>query len=107
MAFTEVAVIAVGVTVTGPAKVTPVAPARFRPLIVTRPPTGAAAGTIEVGLGGCWTVRTSVLVAVPSSVVTLILPVTAPSGTRSWISVAVGVGVSGPGIVKLPTFAIG
>src|SRR6185436_9024636 len=107
MAFTAVAVTAVGVTVTGPVNVTPVVPARFRPLIVTNAPTGAAAGTSVVGLGGWSTAKGPALVTVPSTVVTLILPVTAASGTRNWMSVAVAVGVSGPGIVMAPILTIG
>ena len=75
--------------------------------MVTRAPTGAAAGTSAVGLGGWSRVRIVVLVAVPSMVVTLTLPVTAPSGTRSWISEAVAVGTEGAGIVKAPTFTRG
>src|SRR6185295_4997679 len=81
--FSDVAVTAVGVTVTGPVNVTAVAPAMFRPLIATTLPTGAATGATVVGLGGRITTRSAGLVATPSSVVTLSLPVVALGGTRS------------------------
>ena len=49
--FTDVGVTSVGTAVTGPAKVTSVAPARLEPLIVRRPPTGNDDGAKEVTRG--------------------------------------------------------
>ena len=51
--------------------------------MVTSVPTGAAAGANAVARGGCTTVRSVALSAVPSTVVMLIFPVVAPSGTRN------------------------
>ena len=80
-AFSDVAVTAVGVTGPAPLNVTPVAPVRFVPVIVTSAPTGPVAGANAIARGGCTTVRSVALSAVPSTVMMLILPVVAPNGT--------------------------
>jgi hypothetical protein len=70
--------------------VTPVAPLKFVPLIVTLVPTGPLVGVKPVIVGGALltTVKLFVLVAVPLGVVTLNGPVVAPAGTVAWIAVA-------------------
>src|SRR5438045_306202 len=105
-------VAAVGVTPTGevntpPLKITVCTPVRFVPFTVISAPTGAAAGAKLVARGGCCTTRFAALVAVPSTVVMLIFPVTAPSGTLKRTSEAVAVGTSAGGSVNAPTFTIG
>ena len=62
-------------------KVTPVAPMKLVPLMVTLVPTGPLAGVKLVIVGGLMTVKLPALVAVPPGVVTLIVPVVAPVGT--------------------------
>jgi hypothetical protein len=62
-------------------KVTAVAPVKFVPLIVTLAPTAPLVGVKLVIVGGFMTVKTPVLVAVPSGVVTLNGPLVAPAGT--------------------------
>jgi hypothetical protein len=64
-----------------PLKRTLAVPVKFVPLTVTAVPTGPLVGVNEVIVGGRVTVKSPVLVAVPSGVVTLILPVVAPLGT--------------------------
>src|SRR5512144_848157 len=88
-AFSEVAVTVEGMTGAAPLKSTAVAPVMFVPVIVTSVPTGAGFGEKPVARGGCWTVRVAALVAVPSMVVTAILPVVAPRGTVNWSAVGV------------------
>jgi hypothetical protein len=69
--------------------VTPVAPVKFVPLIVTLLPTGPLVGVKLVIVGGALTtVKLFVLVAVPPGVLTLSGPVVAPAGTVAWIAVA-------------------
>ena len=74
-----------------PLKVTPVAPAKFVPVMVTpkpRPPEVAVndvtVGTVAVAV----TVKLVADVAVPAGVTTVIRPVTAPVGTPTTIDVA-------------------
>ena len=107
VAVTVVAVVAVGVTVTGPVNVTLVGPAKFVAVITTVAPTGAAAGMKAVARGGWSTVRFVALTAVPSMVVTLIFPVTAPSGTRKSSSVRVLDAIKPAGTATSPTFTTG
>ena len=87
--------------------VTSVAPVRFVPVIVTVVPTGAGSGR-EAGrprrLGHHQVVALS---AVPSTVVTLIFPVTAPSGTLNCSSVGVLDRIEPGGTVVVPTFTVG
>jgi hypothetical protein len=67
-----------------PLNVTAVAPVKAEPLIVTLVPTGPLAGVklvIVGGSGALTTVKVVALVAVPSGVVTLSVPVVAPVGT--------------------------
>src|SRR5262245_20797583 len=67
---------------TTPLKVTLVAPARSAPVIVTFVPTVPLVGANEVIVGaGGMTVKSPALVAVPPGVVTVILPLVAPTGT--------------------------
>ena len=68
---------------------TAVAPVRFVPVIVTTVPTGPVAGVkvVMAGAGITVIVKTAVLIAVPSGVVMLILPVAAPEGTVAEIAV--------------------
>ena len=61
--------------------VTPVAPVRFVPLIVTLVPTGPLVGVKLVIVGAGITVKLFVPVAVPPGVVTLSGPVVAAAGT--------------------------
>ncbi len=103
----DVAVTAVAVTVTGPVNVTSVAPVRFVPVIITVVPTVAAAGVKAVARGGCTTVRSVALSAAPSTVVTPIFPVTAPSGTRNCKSVSVLDTIDPGGTANAPTFTAG
>jgi len=63
------------------------APVKFAPVIVTCASTMPLLGLKEAIVGG-GTVKSSVLVAVPPAVVTLILPVEAPFGTVAVICVA-------------------
>src|SRR5207302_8914503 len=107
VAVTVVAVIAVAVTVAGPVNVTLVGPARFVAVITTVAPTGAAGGMKAVARGGWPTVRAVALTAVPSMVVTLIFPVTAPSGTRKSSSVRVIDTIKPAGTATSPTFTTG
>jgi len=107
VAVTVVAVIAVAVTVAGPVNVTLVGPARFVAVITTVAPTGAAGGMKAVARGGWPTVRAVALTAVPSMVVTLIFPVTAPSGTRKCSSVTVLDTIKAAGTATSPTFTVG
>jgi hypothetical protein len=69
---------------------TSVAPVRLVPVMITEVPTGPVIGTKEVivGAGTVVTVKFPGLVAVPSGVVTLILPVVAPFGTVAVICVS-------------------
>src|SRR5207244_12931165 len=60
--------------------VTPVAPVKLVPLMVTLVPTGPLAGVKLVIVGGLITVKLPALVAVPPGVVTLIVDVVAPVG---------------------------
>ena len=64
-----------------PLNVTPVAPVKLVPLIVTLVPVGPLAGVKLVIVGGLVTVKLVALVAVPPGVVTLIVPVVALAGT--------------------------
>jgi hypothetical protein len=64
-----------------PWNLTTVAPAKLLPEIVTDTPTGPLVGVNEVTFGGRITVKLALLVAVPAGVVTLILPLVAPTGT--------------------------
>ena len=65
-----------------PLNVTPVAPVKFVPLIVTLVPAGPLAGVKLVIVGAlAVTVKLLALVAVPPGVVTLSGPVVAPAGT--------------------------
>ena len=66
-----------------PLNFTAVAPLNLEPLIKTVTPTDPLVGEKEVMAGGIGavTVKVPVLVAVPTGVVTLILPVVAPCGT--------------------------
>ena len=64
-----------------PLNVTAVAPVKLVPLMVTLVPTGPLAGVKLVIVGGLITVKLPALVAVPSGVVTLIVPVVALVGT--------------------------
>jgi hypothetical protein len=75
-----------------PLKLTAVVPARFVPLIVTAPPTGAPPGGVKPVMWG----RTVNLVevAVPSAVVTEIGPLVALAGTMAVIVVGVFVEVT-------------
>jgi hypothetical protein len=69
--------------------VTPVAPVRFVPVMITVVPTGPLIGTNEVIVGAVeGTVKFEALAAVPPGVVTLIGPVVAPVGTTAVICVA-------------------
>ena len=95
------------VTVTGPVNVTAVVPSKLVPPMVTSAPTVPEVGVSEVTCGGWMTTSGAALVAVASIVVTPIGPVTAPSGTRSWISVAVAVATEAGGIVNAPIFTTG
>jgi hypothetical protein len=76
-----------------PLNVTSVAPVRFVPLITTDVPTGPLVGENDVIVGpggGGVTSKLEALVAVPSGVVTAILPSTAPVGTAAVICVPSG-----------------
>ena len=67
-----------------PLKATAVAPVRSLPVMVTEVPIGPEAGRklVTVGAGvGEVTMKPEALVPVPPGVVTLIVPVVAPSGT--------------------------
>ena len=65
-----------------PLNVTPVAPVKFVPLIVTLAPTAPLVGVKLVIVGPLAdTVKVLALVAVPAGVVTLTSPVVAPVGT--------------------------
>src|SRR5262245_66524282 len=64
-----------------PLNVTLVAPVKFVPVIVTAVPTGPLAGANDVIVGGCVTVKSPELVALPAGVATPIFPVVAPAGT--------------------------
>src|SRR5881227_2912755 len=68
-------------------KVTPVAPVKLVPLMVTLVPTGPLAGVKPVIDGGLITVKLPALVAVPPGVVTLIVPVVVLEGTVACIEV--------------------
>src|SRR5438128_988764 len=104
MTFTAVALTGVIWALTLKAKTTSVTKLRFVPVIVTSVPTVAAGGAMAVGLGGWSTTRSVALIAVPSTVVTKILPVTAPPGTVNWIVVDVFASTDANGIVNVPTF---
>src|SRR6267143_1359806 len=67
---------------------TAVAVVKFVPLIVTLVPTGPLAGVKLAIVGGLITVKLPALLAVPSGLVTLIVPVVAPAGTVAVIVVA-------------------
>jgi len=69
---------------------TSVAPVKFFPVMTTVVPTGPLVGAKDVIVGAATvvTVKFAPLVAVPNGVVTLILPVTAPTGTVALIWVA-------------------
>ena len=73
-----------------PLNLSPVAPVRFVPVIVTSVPTLPLAGVNELIAGPpeAVTVKLEVLVAVPFGVVTEIRPVLAPFGTTAVICVA-------------------
>ena len=77
----EVAEVSVTVAAAIPLKVTPVAPVRFVPVMVTLTPTIPDAGVKLVIVGGRINVKLPVLPALPPGVVTLTLPVAAPAGT--------------------------
>ena len=64
-----------------PLNVTAVAPVKSVPLMVTLIPTGPIGGVKLVIVGELITVKLPALVAVPPSVVTLMVPVVAPAGT--------------------------
>ena len=64
-----------------PLKATTVAPVKLVPLMDTLAPTGPLAGVKLVIVGGLITVKLPALLAVPSGVVTLIVPVVALVGT--------------------------
>lgn len=65
-----------------PPKVTLIVPVKFVPLTVTFVPTGPLVGLNDEIVGaGCVTVKAVALVAVPTGVVTTIVPVDAPLGT--------------------------
>lgn len=70
-----------------PSKVTAVAPVKFEPVIVTSVPTRPFAGENDVITGTGATVKSSVLVALPAELVTVIGPVVAPEGTTALIRV--------------------
>ena len=62
-------------------KATAVALLKLVPVMVTLVPTRPLVGVKEVIVGATMTTKSAVLVAVPAGLVTLILPVVAPSGT--------------------------
>ena len=64
-----------------PLNVTPLAPVKLVPLMVTLVPTGPLVGVKPVIVGALVTVKLLPLVAVPPGVVTLIVPVVALVGT--------------------------
>ena len=66
-------------------KLTPVAPFKFAPEIVTMVPTFPLRGVIEVTAGFRDTVKLVVLETVPAGVETEMGPVTAPAGTVATI----------------------
>src|SRR5262245_43061367 len=70
-------------------------------------PTGAAAGANVVGRGGWITTSSSALVAVPSTVVTAIFPVTAPRGTVRRSSIGVDDCSAEAGRVSAPIVTVG
>jgi hypothetical protein len=76
-----------------PLNFTAVAPVKFVPVMVTIVPTSPLVGVKDVivgsGIGKVVTVKSAELVAVPSGVVTDILPVVAPAGTVAFTDVAV------------------
>ena len=74
--------------------------------MVTVVPTGARLGEKPVARGGCCTVRFARLSVVPSTVVTLIFAVTAPSGTLNWSNVGVLPVIRPGGTVIEPTFTV-
>ena len=90
-----------------PANVTPVAPARFVPVIVTVVPTGPAAGRERRRPRRLQHRQLRRAQRRPSTVVTLIFPVTAPSGTVNCSCVAVLELSSPGGTVVPPTFTVG
>ncbi len=71
-----------------PLKVTAVAPLKTAPVMVTEVLTGPLVGVKPLIVGAGMTVKSAALVAVPSGVVTAILPVVAPAGTMAVICVA-------------------
>src|SRR4029453_7295083 len=101
-ACSDVAVTPVGTAAIPPVNVTSVAPVRFDPVMVSAVPTGPIAGANAVARGGCTTVRAVALTDVPSTVVTLIFPVTPPLGTRNWRSVGVLDAIDPSGTVNVP-----
>src|SRR5262245_8221838 len=103
----DVAVTAVGTAGAPPLNVTRRAPVRFLPAIFTEVPGTPTAGANAVARGGCTTVRAVALSAAPSSVVTPIFPVTAPSGTRNRSSAGVLDTIDPGGTVNAPTFTTG
>ena len=64
-----------------PLNCTAVAPLKSVPVMLTLAPTGPIAGVKLVIVGGLFTMKLLVLVAVPPGVVTLIGPLVAPPGT--------------------------
>ena len=76
-------------------------------MIVTSVPTGPTAGANAVARGGCITVKSVALTAVPSTVVTPIFPVTAPSGTRNRKAVGVLDTIDPGGTPNVPIFTTG
>jgi hypothetical protein len=69
-----------------PLNVTPVAPVKLVPVIVTAVPTGPLVGLNPEIVGAAPdTVKLPLLVAVPPAVVTLIGPLDAPDGTVALI----------------------
>ena len=83
-----VAELTVKVVALVPLNFTAVAPVKFAPVIVTLVPTGPLVGEKLVIEGGGITVKLLALVAVPPTVVTLIVPLVALDGTVAVICVA-------------------
>jgi hypothetical protein len=87
LTVTVVAVVAVGVAEV-PLNLTAVAPVRLVPVIVTAVPTMPEVGVKLVIVGAATTVKLVADVAVPTGVVTAIVPVVAPVGTFARMRVA-------------------
>lgn len=87
-AVMEVVLITVKVVAAIPLNFTAVAPEKFMPVMVTTVPVWPLVGVKEVIVGKETTVKLVALLAVPPGVVTLILPVVAPTGTMAFNAVA-------------------